>query len=323
MKKLVLFVYIVLSGFVSVHAESPFEFKESGEKSLVLTESEKPVWSYQFGLITKSELPENEKRRTRGCYIHPLYGLNGEILTDDFPKDHYHHHGVFWTWPHVAVHKPDGTTDNYSVWEDIGGMQQRFVSWTDRETRPNSAVLAVENGWFVGNEKIMIEKVRIVTHKRVDEPEIGGTRAIDLEFCWIPTTNPITLRGAEDKSYGGLTVRFRPASDNPSDGITSITVPDGIAKDDLPEKPLPWADFTSKFGSDDKRSGAAIFVPPTHPDFPPTWLTRYYGPLCVGWPGVKGKTFQANEAIRLNYRIWIHENPVTTQQINKAYSELN
>ena len=33
-------------------------------------------------------------------------------------------------------------------------------------------------------------------------------RALDLDFTWIPVDRPITLRGAEGKSYGGLTVRF-------------------------------------------------------------------------------------------------------------------
>ena len=38
---------------------------------------------------------------------------------------------------------------------------------------------------------------------------------------------PITLGGAEGKSYGGLTFRFAPGAD------TQITVPSGRTKDDL------------------------------------------------------------------------------------------
>ena len=62
------------------------------------------MFVYNHGVITREDLPAAEHRRSRGCYIHPLYGLSGEQLTDDFPSDHYHHHGVFWTWPHVMVH---------------------------------------------------------------------------------------------------------------------------------------------------------------------------------------------------------------------------
>ena len=46
-------------------------------------------------------------------------------------------------------------------------------------------------------------------------------RAIDLELTWTPVEKPITLGGAEGKSYGGLTFRFAQGAD------TQITVPSG------------------------------------------------------------------------------------------------
>ena len=88
---------------------------------------------------------------------------------------------------------------------------------------------------------------------------------------------------------------------------TQITVPQGAPAEDLPETPLPWADLSAKFAGAPGPSGAAILIDPGHPDFPPTWLTRHYGILCVGWPGVNAKTFPAGEPIRLNYRVWIHD----------------
>ncbi|HUH47680.1 MAG TPA: DUF6807 family protein, partial [Arenibacter sp.] len=38
----------------------------------------------------------------RSNYIHPLYGLEGEMLTSDWPDAaHPHHRGIFWDWPEV------------------------------------------------------------------------------------------------------------------------------------------------------------------------------------------------------------------------------
>ena len=34
----------------------------------------------------------------RGGYIHPLYTPKGKIVTDDYPSDHYHHHGIWFAW---------------------------------------------------------------------------------------------------------------------------------------------------------------------------------------------------------------------------------
>jgi len=40
---------------------------------------------------------------TRNHNIHPLYGLKGDILTEDFPADHLHQRGIYWAWHQVLV----------------------------------------------------------------------------------------------------------------------------------------------------------------------------------------------------------------------------
>lgn len=34
----------------------------------------------------------------RGGYIHPIYSPSGRLVTDDYPPDHYHHHGIWFAW---------------------------------------------------------------------------------------------------------------------------------------------------------------------------------------------------------------------------------
>ncbi len=285
-----------------------FRFKEIDENSLGLWDGDKPVLVYNHGLITNENVPKEDNRRSRACYIHPVYGLDGEVITEDFPKDHYHHHGIFWSWPHVGI---DGK--EYDLWV-YNNIEQRFVRWLGREGGPAAAALGVENGWFVGEKKVMIERVWLRVYKPSE-----GARSIDLEFTWIPVDKPVTLRGAEGKSYGGLCLRDAPRPEKE----TLITVPKGKTIEDLPDTPLAWADLTARFPGAPALSGAAIFVDPGHPDFPPTWLTRHYGILCVGWPGVKGKTFEPGEPIRLNYRVWIHKGspePAVLQEAFDAYA---
>jgi hypothetical protein len=317
-------------------AEELFQFKEENGKRLVLTDCATPVFVYCFDVVEHENVPKKDSRRTAGCYIHPLYGINGEILTDNAPSDHFHHHGVFWTWPHVGVHNKDGKVKHYDLWTSNTNLKQRFVRWIDKKVTENTASFEVENGWFVGNpedkNKIMSERVKVVVN-RIKIDDGLRSRAIDFQITLKPIDNPIALRGSEGKSYGGLSIRFKPyipenerknrnATAKRSE-INIITTPDGIAKNDLPETPLAWADYTSRFDNRTDSSGAAIFVPKNHPDYPPTWLTRYYGPLCVGYPGVKEKILQPNKEFKLNYRIWIHDGIVTTQQIKKFHDEYN
>ena len=341
-----LFVPLFLANFVvaaSLAAAEPFRWVEdNAKKQLSLSDGILPVLTYQYGVIEHEQVPLNDSRRFAGCYIHPLHGLRGEILTDNIPADHYHHRGVFWVWPHVGLHEVDGRVTAYNLWERNAPLTQHFVRWMSRSLSDQTAMFEVENGWFIGDpqegKKIMSERVKVTVH-RVQHIGDVPSRSIDFEYLWQPTDKPITLRGSEGKSYGGFTVRFQPfipetersnrnALARQSD-INRIMVPSGIAEGDLPDTPLAWAGYTSAFGdqppdgekqlSGAQLSGAVIFIPKTHPDFPPSWLTRYYGPLCVGWPGVDGRTFQPGEEIKLRYRMWIHDGAVTVPQIEKAY----
>jgi methane monooxygenase PmoA-like len=283
-----------------------FQIQDIDDKSLGVFDGKQPVFVYNHGVITKASVPESDHRRSRSCYIHPVYGIGGEVLTDDFPRDHYHHHGIFWTWPHVGV---DGQEHN--TWAG-NTIRQEFVKRLDCRAGPVAAVLGIENGWFVGEKKVVIERVWITAHKVA-----GDTRAMDIQLVFIPTDKPVTLWGAQGKSYGGLTVRFCPPSRK--DSATVITVQEGVTDVDLSESPQPWADYTSKLGGHDAPSGASVFIGPDHPDYPPTWLLRHYGPLCVGWPGITAQTFQPGKPIRLNYRIWIHKSAVAAEEVQQAY----
>lgn len=34
----------------------------------------------------------------RGGYLHPVWTPSGRIITDDYPPNHVHHHGLWWAW---------------------------------------------------------------------------------------------------------------------------------------------------------------------------------------------------------------------------------
>lgn len=77
-------------------ASQPIKIIETGEGFLV-TEGEQRILFYQ-------RKPKSiDGKYTRANYIHPLYGLDGEILTEDFPSDDLHHRGIFWTWHQVYI----------------------------------------------------------------------------------------------------------------------------------------------------------------------------------------------------------------------------
>ncbi len=277
-----------------------FRFEPMDDRSLGLWEGDRPVLVYNQGVMSKPGVPVD---RNRSTYIHPLYGLDGEVLTDDFPDDHYHHRGLFWAWPHVR----SGGRE-YDLWM-IHGVHHRFERWLAQECRGDAALLAVENGWYAGDQKIVQERVWIEVHSADDQ-----ARCIDLEFFWIPRQSALDLAGAEGKSYGGLTLRYAPHT------YSVITTPLGTGADDLEMTPLAWADYSAHWAGLAQSSGAALFIHPEHPNYPPTWLTRHYGALCIGWPGVEGRTFPADEPVRCRYRIWVHRGMPAQTAIAAAYA---
>src|SRR6185503_6680409 len=167
----------------------------------------RPVLVYNHGLIARPEMPG---ARARACYFHPLYGLDGEVLTDDFPKDHLYHRGMYWAWPHIKINDQD-----YELWTAHGELKQTFCRWLVKEADASGAKLVVENGWFVGVKQLVREEVRVEVY-----PASAASRAIDVELRWTPINQSLTLSGAEGKSYGGFNFRFAPRTK------TVITVPE-------------------------------------------------------------------------------------------------
>lgn len=267
-----------------------FQIATEGPRSLRVREGERPVFVYNFDTIPAPEGVPTD--RARAAYVHPIWGLDGEVLTDDFPRDHYHHRGLFWAWPHVTI---EGEPRR-DLWA-LSGVRHAFETWLERHEGVGAAVLGVENTWRVDDRAVMDERVRLTVY-----PSEANQQVIDLRATWIPRGKPITLAGAEGKSYGGVTLRFGPRPEKE----TTILSDRGDTPDDLPMTRLSWADLSAKFEGRSTPSGIALLVAPDHPDFPPEWLTRHYGALCVGWPGVKPKTLPAGEPVTLRYRLIIH-----------------
>lgn len=287
-------------------ARKRFALRVASEKSLALDDGGRPLLVYNHGTISREGVAA---RYDRANYFHPVYGLDGEVLTDDFPKDHYHHRGIFWAWP--GVRTGEGKAGAFESWIPKR-FEYRFERWTCRHAGALAGAIGAETDWLAAGKRIVRERMLVIAH-----PALGDARAVDFELTWTATAGPVKLKGAKGKGYGGFTFRSAPRKD------TVITAPDGRTKKDLVAKRLPWADISGTFaGPDDKgpvTSGAAVFVATGHPDFPPTWLTRHYGPLCVGWPGIEEVTLEPGKPVTCRYRMWFHRGIPETGAMQSAY----
>jgi len=278
--------------------------------ALTVLDAGKKVLTYVYG---DSLPPGVDPSFTRSSYIHPLYSLDGRVLTQDFPRDHRHHHGLFWAWPVIEVRGVK--TSNWEPREPA--LRQLFVKWIKREVTAEGARLVVENTWKLGGtEDVAEETVTIFVH--------GATlygRAIDVEIGLRPVGGPITLRGApeDNKGYSGLCFRGRDVEgwDSKVFKGAAMTTDEGPLAADSTGKPFRWADISTPAVG----GGVAIFVSPDHPGYPVPWLIRnsYAGVLNPCWPGLPGATLAADVPVTLRYRVYIHRGDSASGRVKEAF----
>jgi hypothetical protein len=295
----------------SLTAQAEFAWIDDG-KTVTLTEAGKPVFTYHYTMVEPPEGVDPRFRRT--AYLHPLYGLHGEVLTEDFPEDHYHHRGVFWAWPECTV--GDRRLDVWSM-KDARQVHERFLV---REVGTDQAVLEVQNAWVFDDspgEPQIRETVRITTH-----PAAGGKRALDFTLRFDNVSGKtITFLGAKDKGYGGLC--FRPdARRKPMHFMAD----DGPVAEDQLRYDTPWADVSFERESDGRedtpatapQSGVAIIQHPDNPGYPhPGWMFRHYAFLCVAWPHEQTHVLQAGDHFELKYRLLVHDGTAAEANVAK------
>ena len=161
---------------------------------------------YEEYLKAHPELVKNDTTTSsiysvpRSDYIHPLYGLEGEMLTNDWPDGgHPHHRGIFWAWPEVKYGDQLG---------DIYALQRVFARPTGNVkyiNYPEYAEIDAENLWmWEDNEAIVRENAVIRVYRSTPEGRI-----IDLTIKLLPLKDSVTLATRFTNSYGGLNIRMQ------------------------------------------------------------------------------------------------------------------
>jgi hypothetical protein len=274
-----------------------------------ITDGGKPVLVYHHAWVDPPEGADKKFRRTG--YIHPLYGLDGEILTQDFPEDHYHHRGVFWGWP-----RGEWKGKRLDTW-GLSNSRQANCTLLDSGTDGKTAFLESQTDWILDEapeEPIVRETVRIDVH---EASAVG--RAMDFTITLKNITDaPLQLKGAleENKGYGGF--NFRPdATRKPMHFTTAL----GPQAEDTFEVASPWVDVSYATAPGAKtQSGAAIFQHPANPNYPHShWLVRHYAFLGHAWPGNTPVELVPGKEITVKYRLYTHRGTAEEGKVAEAF----
>lgn len=190
----------------------------------------------------------------RSNYIHPLYGLNGEILTRDWSKDHPHHRGIYWAWPEVDFGKTRS---------DLHALQKVFARPTGRiklQNETNYTQVEAENLWIMEEEILPIAREIVLIRAYA---KAGNYRVIDLVYNFEGLKDSVTIARRGTDAYGGLNIRM----------MTPKSQELSFHADKANDNPRrAWSDLSGVFSGNDKPSGLTVFQHNTNPEYPGDWV---------------------------------------------------
>ncbi|MGC1240801.1 MAG: PmoA family protein [Chryseosolibacter sp.] len=262
-------------------------------------------------LFYQSATKANNNKYARANYIHPLYSLKGDMLTEDFPEDHPHHRGIFWAW-HQIILNGKQIADSWSceniAWEVVD---------TDVRRKKNEIALVNEVLWKSvldegTPETIIRENSTIIVHAAT-----GQYRLIDFEIGLSAAAGDVKIGGSDDpKGYGGFSLRFRLPED-----IVFMSRGEKITAQELAVQAGPWMDMSGSFGKKDARGGITVICHPDNPGHPEPWILR--STKSMQNPAFPGRTPVAltKEGLRFRYRLVVHDHELNTESIEKMFRD--
>jgi hypothetical protein len=292
-------------------ALNPIGITETDE-GFIITEADEKVMSYQ-----RRHKSINGKF-LRANYIHPLYGLDGQILTEDFPTDHPHHRGIFWAWHQVWLgDKKLG--DSWATQDFFWDVYDAKILDIDSKSRALQVHVLWKSPLWTdadGKKKAFVKETTTIRVHRAQ----NDIRKIDFEIKLLALEDDMRLGGSEDvKGYGGFSTRILLPDDLSFTGTGGPVEPTNLSVE-----AGPWLDFSGDFGNDGNTSGLTILCHNSSPGYPQRWILRRKGsaqnPV---YPGRHPVVLPRNKPVILRYRLMIHRGKLNREELDKLQADYN
>jgi hypothetical protein len=269
--------------------------QDSASGQINISESGKPVLRYNYktvepGAVFDQVTPPNRiYTRARSDYIHPIYGLNGEELTRDWPLEHPHHRGIYWAWPEVDF----GTNRG-----DLHGLQKVFARPTGKVRLHSGAEWAqmeAENLWLWEDREPIVREEAVIRAY----PVRAHGRVIDLAFRFVALQDGITIARRATAHYGGLNIRMATPT---AQEISVHTDPSNAA----PRR--AWSDLSGVFAGNTAPSGLTVLQYERNPDYPGDWVQYPNLSWCQPTFPAAGTRYplKRDQPLVLRFRIFVH-----------------
>ncbi len=279
------------------------------DDGILITDAGDKVFFYQME-------PKNKNGKyTRNNYIHPLWGVDGAVLTEDFPDDHLHHRGIFWAWHQVWI---DGKRVG-DPWE-IKNFEQNvseveFIRKKDGTGVLNTEVNWLSDQWKKHGRKIpyLRENTSITIH-----PKTGNYRQLDFEIRLLALEKNLSIGGSEDeKGYSGFSVRMVLPDD------VKFTGPNGdITPEVTSVKSDGFVNISGSMGKNGGKAGIVIADNPVNPGYPQPWILRAKNSMQnPAYPGNKTIPVSPAQPLVLKYSLIVYSGNLGNRKIERILNQ--
>jgi hypothetical protein len=287
--------------------KSPFNFLKNSH-GIEIREHGKPVFFYQ------GRVGAVNSKNTFNNYLHPLYSLNGDTLTDVFPADHPYHKGVFWAWHQVYV----GGKSVGDGWI-MQDLEQEVVNVKTKIEKGNGMFI-LDADWksplYENRKAFLNEHTMITVH-----PLRNNIRMIDFTIRLIAKVPDVEIGGSDDeKGYGGFCARLKRPPE-----IIFTSEKGKVTAQNTQITAGPWMDFSVAAGPKGERSGFTILCHPKTPNYPAPWILRSETSMQnIVFPGRKRIQLSMKDPIILHYRVLIHNasEKIDIPKLQKEYEQV-
>jgi hypothetical protein len=291
----------------------------------VLNLNDRPILGYQKAVAVPPRGIDPVFRRSG--FIHPLATRSGLVVTDDFPPDHAHQHGVFFAWVNTTF---DGRhVDFWNQKEGTGRV--RHASGDDGPTYGSGPVAASLHAILQhddlttpgGPEKVLNETWRMVVH------DVPGLVVVDFESDQeCAGSKPLKINKYH---YGGFGLRanrqwFDPTAkeNDPPDparsGRSDFLTSEGKHRGDGNYTRPRWVDLSGMV--DGRVGGVTVLDHPGNFRFPQPIRLHPNKPYFCFAPMVLGEfELEPGKPYVSRYRLIVHDGPPDPKVIERLWDD--
>ena len=303
MKQIAIPVLFILLFSWNLSAQITMQKEEGG---LLFLEKGEKVLFYQ------TEPKSIEEQYERCNYIHPLWNVDGAVLTEDFPNDHLHHRGIFWAWHQVWI-------DDQRIGDPwaIENFEQKVSDIEFRARKDGSGLLKTKVNWLSEQWKKNGQKVPYLTENTTVtvHPKTGNYRRIDFEISLLALEKGLSIGGSEDeKGYSGFSVRMVLPDD------VLFTGPKGKVQPENTAVQSPgYINISGSVGKDGKNAGIVIVDNRSNPGYPQPWILRAKSSMQnAAFPGNGTVPVLTSVPLVLKYSLLVYSGKMNDRKIRKA-----